>query len=277
MSVTVTPLSTALGAAIEGVDMSKPVSGDNLAAMEQAMTDHLLIVIRNQSLDPDQLLAALGLFGDTMRQHLTDMLMDDHPQIAVLDSRNSPIEKDGSAIPLGSRDWHTDHTNRERPPKITALYAVNLPKSGGGDTSFANMHLAYDALPDNLKSEYAGMKTHNTIEDHGYVSAADRNQFGKIQIHPLIRTHPVTGKKAVYVHPGKTAKMDGMDVSESQVFVTDLMDRIIQPDITYRHKWQRGDLLLWDNRALLHIAHRDYDPTEGRIMHRVLLEGEVPA
>ena len=276
MAIQVSVLSDALGAAIDGVDLSKPVSKDDFAVIEKAMTDHLLIVIRRQKLDPAELLTALRLFGETMQQHLTDMLMQDHPEIAVLDSRRSPVEKDGSAIPLGSRDWHTDHTNRERPPKITALYAVNLPKSGGGDTSFANMHLAYDALPEDLQNAYAGMKTHNKIENHGYISATDKQQFGAVQVHPLVRTHPVTGKRAVYVHPGKTEKMEGMDAEASQAFVTELMDRIIQPDIIYRHQWQSGDLLLWDNRALLHIAHRDYDAAEGRVMHRVLLEGDVP-
>ena len=276
MAISVTPLSDALGASIDGVDLAKPVSDSDLAVMEQAITDYLLIVVRRQNLDPRQLLTALRLFGDTMQQHLTDMLMEEHPEIAVLDSRQSPVEQDGTAVPLGSMDWHTDHTNRARPPKITALYAINLPRSGGGDTSFANMHMAYDALPNALKSDYAGMKTHNKIEDHSYVSAADKDRFGKVQIHPLIRTHPVTGKKAVYLHPGKTAKIDGMSEAESHVFVTELMDRIIQPGVIYRHKWQPGDLLIWDNRALLHIAQRDYNPSEGRIMHRVLLEGDVP-
>ena len=110
MAISVSPLSDALGASIEGVDLSRPISDEQLATIEQAMTDHLLIVIRRQNLTPPQLLTALRLFGDTMRQHLSDMLMDGHPDIAVLDSRRSPVEQDGTVTPVGSRDWHTDHT-----------------------------------------------------------------------------------------------------------------------------------------------------------------------
>lgn len=275
MTLSITPLSHCLGAAVTGVDLSKLVAAADVAAIEDALTEHLLVVIRDQTLDPEQLLTALRLFGDTMPQHLSDMLMDAHPEIAVLDSRTSPVE-DGTAVPLGSRDWHTDHTNHARPPKLTALYAVALPRSGGGDTSFANMHAAYDALPAGLRAELETMKTHNKIEDSEYVSPADKDRFGRVQVHPLIRTHPVTGKKAIYIHPGKTLKFDRMAPEDSHAFIGDLMDRIIQPEIIYRHKWRVGDLLLCDNRALLHIAHRDYDAGEARVMHRVLLEGDVP-
>lgn len=276
MTLTVTPLTDCLGAEITGVDLSKPVSDADVAAIEQALTDHLVIVVRDQSLDPEQLLAALRLFGDTMEQHLSDMLMDDHPEIAVLDSRTSPVGSDGEALPLGSRDWHTDHTNHAKPPKMTALYAVALPKSGGGDTGFANMHAAFEALPAARQSELAKLKTHNKIEDYAYVNPADKERFGKVQIHPLVRTHPVTGKKAIYIHPGKTVQFDGMAPDESHALIDELMDEVIRPEVSYRHKWHKGDLVIMDNRALLHIAHRDYDPSEGRIMHRVILAGDVP-
>jgi len=276
MGVSISPLSDHVGAEVTGVDLAQPVSEADVAAMETALTEHLLIVIRDQQLAPAQLLVAMRLFGDTMEQHLTDMLMDDHPEIAVLDSRTSPVDTDGTALPLGSRDWHTDHTNHARPPKMTALYAVALPKSGGGDTGFANMHAAYDALPATKKAAMVGMKTHNKIEDNLYVSAGDKARFGSVQVHPLIRTHPVTGKRAIYIHPGKTVKLDGMAPEESQAFIDKLMGEIIQPEVSYRHKWRKGDLLICDNRALLHIAHRDYDPSEGRVMHRVILQGDVP-
>jgi taurine dioxygenase len=276
MTLSIASLSDCLGAEITGVDLSAPVAAADIAAMEAALSEHLLMVIRDQRLDPEQLLAALGLFGTTMNQHLSDLLMQGHPEIAVLDSRSSPLAADGTAMPLGSRDWHTDHTNHARPPKITALYAVALPSSGGGDTSFANMHAAYDALPAEMQAELLNMKTHNKIEDYAYVNAADKERFGSVQVHPLIRTHPSTGRKAIYIHPGKTVKFDGMAPEDSHDFVDKLMNRIVQPDIIYRHKWQIGDLLLCDNRALLHIAHRDYDASEGRVMHRVILEGDVP-
>lgn len=275
MTLTITPLSDALGAEVTGIDLSRPVDAADVARMERALDERLVMVIRDQKLTPAQYLAALRLFGNTMHQHLTSLLMKDHPEIAVLDSRETKTAPDGVYAPIGSREWHTDHTNHARPPKITALYAVMLPKSGG-DTGFANMQRAYDALPPGEREALGKLKTVSKIEDRDYVSADDRAKFGVPQFHPLIRTHPVSGKKAIYVHPGKLARIEGMEPDESQDFVGGLLDRAIQPTVTYRHKWRVGDVLLCDNRAVLHIAHRDYDPAEGRVMHRVLLEGDVP-
>ena len=276
MPLTITPLSDALGAEATGIDLSGPVDRRDVDRMEAALTERLVLVVRDQKLTPAQYLAAVRLFGATMRQHLSDLLMKDHPEIAVLDSRKTKTAPDGVFAPIGSRDWHTDHTNHARPPKVTALYAVQLPKSGGGDTGFANMQKAYAKLPAEERERLATLKTVNKIEDREYVSAEDKKKFGALQVHPFIRTHPVSRRKSIYVHPGKLARIEGMEPGESLAFVNGLLDRVLGPDVTYRHKWRPGDLLLWDNRAVLHIAHRDYDPKEGRVMHRVLLEGDVP-
>ncbi|MEZ5854960.1 MAG: TauD/TfdA family dioxygenase [Hyphomicrobiaceae bacterium] len=275
MPLSITPLSPALGAEIVGVDLSKPLPPDNRDRIEDALHQHLVIVLRRQTLNPAELVAGLKQFGQIMRQHRSDILLDDHPEIAVLDSRKAPVEA-GEAFPDGSRDWHTDHTNHARPPKVTALYSVTLPHSGGGDTGFANMHAAYDSLPNNVKSELASLKSHNKIENHAHLADADKQRYGTVQAHPVIRTHPITGRKAVYIHPGKAVQLDGMTPEASRSYIDNLLEMIIKPEFIYRHKWQPGDLVLWDNRSLLHIAHRDYDTREGRIMHRVLLEGEIP-
>lgn len=277
MSVTLNPLSSTFGVEVVGVDLAGPVAAEDLSAMQTALTDRLVMVVRNQNLTPEQYLDAARLFGDLMPQHLTKILMPEHPEIAVLDSRQSDKDTKGKAIPTGSRNWHTDHTNHARPPKITMLYAVKLP-SKGGDTSFANMQAAYAGLPAAEQEKLAPLITVNVIEqDTGNVGDDARQALTKApQRHPLIRTHPETGKKAIYVHPGKTERIDGMEPEDSRAFVQDLLARAIQPDMTYRHTWQPGDLVLWDNRATLHIAHRDYDASEGRIMHRVILEGDVP-
>lgn len=275
MAFAMHPLADALGIEITGIDLSRPVSPSDRDAMRGALDDHLLMVVRDQKLDPAQYLAAVRLFGDTMEQHLSDMLMDAYPEIAVLDSRETPRGPDGRAAALGSRDWHTDHTNHARPPKITVLHAISLPREGGA-TEFANMQRAYAALPEATRAELAALKTVNKIEDHDYVTAEDKKRFGAPQIHPLVRTHPVTGRKGLYFHPGKTDRIEGMGHDESLTFLNDLLDRIIQPDVTYRHRWRVGDMLLVDNRAVLHIAIDDYDHAEGRVMHRILLAGDVP-
>ncbi|MBT5107504.1 MAG: TauD/TfdA family dioxygenase [Rhodospirillaceae bacterium] len=276
MTVSISPISDALGAEATGIDLTQPITDADKDALRQAVLDNLVLVIRDQHLNPEQYLAAVRLFGDTMPQHLTHLLMKEHPEIAVLDSRDSGADTDGTIFPTGSRDWHTDHTNHAKPPKLTALYAITLPKSGGGDTGFANMQKAFDNLPPSRKCELDGLQTINKIEDKPYVSAADKEKYGALQSHPLIRTHPETGRKAIYIHPGKVAKIDGMTAAESHEFVDELMDQVIQPDVTYRHEWRPGDLVIWDNRAIVHLAHRDYDHTEGRIMQRVLVKGDAP-
>ena len=275
MSVTVNPLSDSIGAEVHGADLSEPTSLGDLAIIKQALINNLVLVIRNQKLDPSGLLSAVRLFGETMEQHLTGTLMKDHPEIAVLDSRKMPPDNEGRVIPFGGRDWHTDHTNHERPPKYTALYAVKLP-SKGGDTSFANMQVAYNSIDTEERFELGELRTVNKIEDFGYIDAEAREKFGSLPVHPLIRTHPDTGRKAIYVHPGKLERIVGREPKESLDFVNRLLDRVIAPANTYRHKWREGDLLLCDNRAVLHLAHRDYDMAEGRVMHRLLLRGERP-
>ena len=276
MAVLITPLSENIGAEVMGVDFSQPLPAADLADIEQALLDHLVVVVRDQSLDPKQLLAATRLFGETMEQHLTYTLMDGHPEIAVLDSSKMPSDKQGRVIPFGARTWHTDHTNHEHPPKYTALYAINLPASGG-DTSFANMNFGYTALPREEQASLLDLQTVNKIEDFGYIGEKARVKFGTLPVHPLIRTHPETGKKALYVHPGKLERIVGRDPNESQTFINNLLDRVITPENTYRHKWRLGDLLFCDNRAVLHRAHKDYDMAEGRVMHRVILRGDRPA
>ncbi len=276
MTLAIDSLSPTIGTEISGVDLSIEPPAETLRAIKDALRDRLVIVFRGQRLDPPQLLAALRCFGETMEQHLTDVLMETHPEIAVLDSRAMPPDKQGKIIPFGARAWHTDHTNHPRPPKLTALYAVTLPSSGG-DTSFANMHVAYDGLPHARRNELDDLQTVNKIEDFGYISPTAREKFGTLPVHPFIRTHPETGKRAIYVHPGKTERIVGMEPDATQAFINSLLDEVITPQNTYRHRWQVGDLLLCDNRAVLHRAHQDYDMSEGRVMHRVILRGEIPA
>jgi len=277
MSVNLTPLSETFGVAATGVDLSAPVADADADALRDALSERLVLVIRGQNLDQAQYVNAMKIFGDPMRQHLTKLLDPDHPEIAILDSRVANTKRgDGKIMPIGSRDWHTDHTNHERPPKMTVLYAVKLP-ARGGDTGFANMQAAYAGLGADEQAALAKLRTVNVIEqDVGYVDDSARTEFGAPQVHPFIRTHPETGNKAIYVHPGKLSHFEGWEGPESKTFVNDLLGRVLTPDVTYRHQWRPGDLVIWDNRALLHVAHTDYDPAEGRILHRLCLQGDVP-
>ncbi|MCB1743002.1 MAG: TauD/TfdA family dioxygenase [Gammaproteobacteria bacterium] len=279
MTIQTRPLAASIGAEVEGVDLNAlvedPGRDDTLGALQRALDRHLVLVIRDQRLSPAQYLRAAGLFGDTMPQHISDYLMPEHPHIAVLDSRKTRVGAEGRAIPLGARAWHTDHTNHARPPRYTILYALALPERGG-DTGFANMQLAYERLPDATRARLDTMRTVNVIENNDYVSSEHKQRYGVPQIHPLVRTHPNTGRKAIYVHPGKLAHIDGMSPAQSHDFVRELLEQGIGPDNTYRHSWRVGDMLICDNRAVMHLAYQDYDPAEKRILHRLIIEGEVP-
>jgi taurine dioxygenase len=276
MAVQILTLSNALGVEARGIDLTNGFTIEEEDILRRAISDHLVLVIRDQKLTPSQYLSAIQIFGQTMEQQLSAFLMQDYPEIAVLNSLNSEVDESGNLFPVGSRAWHTDHTNHAAPPKMTVLHAIQLPKSGGGDTGFANMQKAYDALPKTRCDELGSLQTVNKIEDKAYVSDEARKKFGALQSHPLIRTHPESGRRSIYIHPGKVAHIKNMTPHDSKEFVNELMDEVIQPEVLYRHKWEPNDIVLWDNRAVLHLAYRNYDHTEQRIMHRVLLKGDRP-
>lgn len=275
MNTQLSPLANALGVQVNEVDLNKLPDDTDMSQYQTALDNHLVLVFRNQAFTPEQYLRAARRFGEPMAQHLSEYLMENHPTIAVLDSRKLRPGPDGRIVPLGGRDWHTDHTNHARPPKYTMLYAVKLPPTGG-DTGFANMQHAYESLDAATRRRIDGMRTVNVIENHDYVSMADKDRFGTAQTHPLLRTHPGNGKKAIYVHPGKLAHIEGLGEKESHAFVKDLLERTLRPEIMYRHQWRVGDLLICDNRAVMHLAYQDYDPAQTRVMQRVIIEGEVP-
>lgn len=280
MGLTITPLGAALGAEATGIDLTRPQDAAILARLNQAILEHIVLVVREQRFGPADYLAAARLFGEPMRQHYSQYHMDGFPDINVLSSRDAERDAGGRRHLQGTECWHTDHTNRAEPPKLTVLYAVALP-SRGGDTSFANMRRAYQALPAQDRRRYGALRTVNALEAHTGLSAAptreaDKRRYAARAVHPLVRTHPETAEKALYFHPTKTERIEGMTPEASHAFIDDLLARIIRPEIVYRHKWRLGDMLLCDNRAALHLAHDDYDPEEGRVMHRIILKGDRP-
>lgn len=268
------PLTDAIGVEAAGLDLSRPISPDTRAALQAALADRLVMVVRDQSFTPESLLAAVGNFGPIMQQHLASLLLPGHPLIVALDSSKTKVGADGRFVAIGARDWHTDHAHQERPPNFTALYGVRLPETGG-DTSFANMQRAYENLPDELRGKLDRLTVVTKIDDR-YSTAEDQAAHAERHRHPLVRTHPVTRKRGIFVHPGMVTRFDGMEAEESQAFLEELLETAITPDITYRHQWRPGDLVIMDNRGQMHVGHQDYDLAFGRILHRVLVEGEAP-
>lgn len=192
------------------------------------------------------------------------------------DSKGQP------AKPAQNATWHTDHTNQERPPKFTMLYAVAVPDKGGA-TSVCNSRAAYEALPDAFKKQIDGMKTENTLLSSARfhlanpdIVKAQREPTKLPMLQPLVRTHPETGTKAVWFHRSKTEKIIGMTPEASQDFLEDLTNRITQPQFCYAHQYEKGDLLIIDDRASLHKAGHDFDHRQQRRLYRMLVRGDRP-
>lgn len=259
-------LHPALGAEVSGVDLAAPVTETTRAALERALADHLVLVFRDQAFTPAQYLRAAQLFGPPMRQHYSQHNMADFPDIGVVEP--APGRR-------GAEQWHTDHTNRERPPLATLLYGVAVP-SARGNTSIANMRAAYAGLPDAEQRRLAGLRTLNRLDrDRNDVRADDRAKYDAPIAHPLVRTHPVHGSKAIYFHIGK-GQVEGMAPDASETFLGDLLARAVRPELVYHHAWRRGDLVVIDNRATMHRANSDHDPGEPRTLWRIIVEGDRP-
>ncbi len=263
----VTPLMPEIGAEIAGIDLKAPLDRETREALSQALSRHLALVFRSQSLTPEQYLDAAAAFGPPMRQHYSQHNMPEFPDIGLVWHKNGqrPAEM-----------WHTDHTNRECPPLATLLYGVEIPSAGGG-TSVANMRAAYAALPETERRRLDGLRTINRLDpDRPDTRAADREKYDRPILHPIVRTHPVDRSRAVYFHISKTQNIEGMTPDESQAYLRDLLDRMIRPEIVYTHRWQKGDVLVIDNRATMHRAHGDYDRRESRVLWRIIVEGDRP-
>ncbi|MGE0224139.1 MAG: TauD/TfdA dioxygenase family protein [Acetobacteraceae bacterium] len=265
-SLSITPLHPSLGAAVAGVDLSRSIDGPTRDALNQALAEHLALVFHDQTLTPDQYLAAAAIFGPPMRQHYSQHNMPDHPDIGLIWHRNGqqPAER-----------WHTDHTNRERPPAATILYGVEIPSAGGG-TSVANMRAAYQALDGEEQARLSTLRTVNILDGHEDTRTEDQEKYGKPIVHPMVRTHPVHGSRALYFHITKMREIEGMTQAASRSYLEDLLGRIIRPEIVYHHAWRKADVLVIDDRATLHRAHGDYDRSQSRVLWRIIVEGDRP-
>ncbi len=264
--LTIRPLTPSIGAEISGVDLSSNLDADTRSAIAAALGEHLALVFHDQALTPEQYLAAATIFGPPMRQHYSQHNMADHPDIGLIWHRNGqrPAER-----------WHTDHTNREKPPAATSLSGVEVPSAGGG-TSVANMRAAFQALPADEQARLQTLKTVNGLDTKEDTREEDIDAYDKPIVHPMVRTHPLHGSKAVYFHVSKTKYIEGMTQEDSKAYLNDLLERMIEPEIVYHHQWRKGDVLVIDDRATMHRAHGDYDRSQARVLWRIIAEGDKP-
>jgi taurine dioxygenase len=188
--------------------------------------------------------------------------------------------EDGTVY-IPGEGYHTDHSNAAKPPKATALHAVKLPKSGG-DTQFVNMCEAYAALPDQMKTRIEGLQARHVYQSrHSQrqlmrLSEESRKAVAGFVIHPLVRTHPEHGRRALYINPIRIEAIVGMQDAEALPLLDELLQHSTQLTFEYRHKWQPGDVVIWDNRCLMHKANGDYPIEQVRYLYRLMLKGETP-
>ncbi|MCA8928017.1 MAG: TauD/TfdA family dioxygenase [Alphaproteobacteria bacterium] len=280
-SFTVTPIKPKIGAEITGIDLTRPVDENTRQALYDAVVDNIAVVIKNQKLTPAQFAAAAELFGELMEDQIKTNLVQDVPMVSILDNFEKDSKGNQAKVPKNAT-WHTDHTNKERPPKFTFLYAEMIPSKGGG-TSVANMNAAYEALTPERRAELDRLQSANQRISSARLavanpdSLADQQRLAEpLMVHPLVRTHPDRGTKAIWFHQGKTETLTGMDPFQTQDYLTALLAEIIQDDITYTHNWSIGDLLIVDNRSALHKAGSDYDMSERRKLYRTMVQGDRP-
>lgn len=277
--LSITPIAGALGAEVRGVDLAQPLADDTAAQIEAAFLEHLVLCFRHQSLDPASLHAlteAMGGVGET--PYLTGL--EEFPDVV-------PIIKEAnekSPLTFGA-GWHTDFTFQTLPPSRTLLYAVDVP-AAGGDTLYANLYRAYDSLSSGMKDLLEGLiAVHSSTRSYGpQARLKDHLENMKIENetaepatmeHPVIRTHPATGRKALWINPVYTMRFRGMTEAESAPLLKYLNDFAVTPSFTCRVRWEPGTLTMWDNRCTQHCATSDYQGHR-REMLRTTVAGDKP-
>jgi taurine dioxygenase len=276
MAITIQPVSGALGAEIGGVDLSRKLDEPTLGALRRAWLEHLVLFFREQPLTPAQFLDFGRRFGEIIEYPFVKGL-EDYPEIIPV------VKLEHEQINFGGV-WHSDTAYLDAPPMASMLLAREVPPAGG-DTLFANMYLAYETLSDGMKRLLEGLRAVNssakadasrTREDR----VAERGRPDARTLyeasHPVVRVHPETGRRALYVNVAHTVRFEGLTVEETAPILDFLCRHQVRPEFTCRFRWRPGSLAFWDNRCAQHNAVNDY-AGHRRVMHRITLAGDVPA
>jgi taurine dioxygenase len=296
--IQVTRLGKHLGAEISGVDLSEPLDDDTFAQVSKAFFDNEVMVFRGQKLTPEQQIAFTRRFGVLEPHVRKESRLPGYPEILVV---SNLVKDDGT--PIGTQDagrfWHSDLSYKREPSLLSALYALEVPVKDGtvlGDTEFASTTAAYEALPEDMKKRLQTLKN-----VHSYVYYRNKNrkaqreekvrtatevteyELAEDQLKavpdteaPIVRTHPVTGRKGLFVNEAHTSHIAGLPAAESEALLQKIYAHVVDPEFRYRHRWQPGDLLMWDNAAVQHKATFDYALPLRRLMYRTTVRGTAP-
>jgi len=279
-----------VGIEVSGVDLSRPLSAGTFRSIERAFNDNGVLFIRNQTLAPEHLLEFSRRFG-TLEKHVRqEYALPGYPEIHLISNVKEGERSIGSAY--AGDDWHTDLCFMSRPSRCSLLYAVEVPVKDGkplGDTEFCSAAFAYETVNDAMRQQLSGLravfqyhraqerKRQQRAQDHPRPELTPEQKARTPDVsHPVIRTHPMTGRKCLYVNQTYTFGIEGMTDEQAQPLLQGLYAHITNPKYVYRHKWQVGDLLIWDNCLTQHKAIGDYAMPQRRLMHRTAVEGSEP-
>ncbi|MEQ9814034.1 MAG: TauD/TfdA family dioxygenase [Azospirillaceae bacterium] len=274
MSMQIRPLSEHTGSEITGLDIRTVFDDEpTKERLRREFAERNILVFRDQDLDPQAFQTAGEIFGETMPQQVERFTLKDHPLVGFVSSEDT--DKPGGKRLVRGEQYHTDHSNFPVPPKATILYGVTIP-SQGGDTQFVNTHAAYDDLPDEMKRQIDPLKVlHIYLSSRSPRRKAELTEEERKRIpeawQPLVLEHPDNHRKALYLNTAHMERIEGLGEEEGFELINRLMAHVTQPKFEYRHKWRKGDFVIWDNRSVLHQANADYD--EPRFLFRLMLKG----
>jgi taurine dioxygenase len=284
MPVPVRKCETALGAEI-GFDLSQPIDDATFREIEAAFHDNIVVFFRGQNLSDEQHIEFSRRFGELEIHIVKKYLLPGYPEILLVSN-----VKNESGEHIGLADagftWHSDVSYRQFPSRCSLLYAKEVPRRDGvalGDTVFANCIAAYEALPASMKRRLRGLKATHRYSSRRRIADSPRPKLTRTQLdetpdiaHPIVRTQPYTGRKAIYITAGECIGIEGMPEDEALELIAELDAHCVRPEFLYRHHWQVGDLVMWDNASAMHLAICDYALPERRLMHRTTVIGSQP-
>lgn len=282
MALQITPLCAALGAEVSGLDLTRPMEAAEERSLRKAFLAHHLLCFRGAPLSAADFAALARRFGEPQVQLLRQQRHDQVPEVSMLNSTYARAEdKPGDMRRMRLTGWHTDDSYFETPAKATLLQSIEIPDSGG-QTSFCNTRAAYEGLDAAGKQRLAGLHAaHRYDTPRAPVRPTTRTGDEAAEtpevVHPLVRTHEDTGQKAIYFNPNRTDRVVDVSHDESEAVLEWVNERMTRTQYRYDHEWRVGDLLIWDNRCLVHSVNMDFPVGQTRLHQRILLRGARPA
>ena len=276
MNFSTKKLSEVLGLEIINLNLKDIIEDKDKTKLQKLFVENSVLVIRNQNLNANEFQKCAEVFGEVFKQHNSRFALKENPMVHYI-SNQEKFENGKIYIP--GEGFHTDHSNDIEPPKATILLAKDIP-SFGGDTQFVNMNKLYESLPNDLRNKIVNLKAEHVYQSkhskRKLMSLKNENKLIKKVIHPLIRTHPETRKKCLYINPIRIENIINYTEQQTIDLLNQLMELVYSKKFEYRHKWQVGDFVIWDNRILMHKANGDYNMNEKRYLYRIMLKGDKP-